>query len=144
MLIGIVKGLHILAVIAWMAGLLYLPRLYAYHSKSAPGSEMDLMFKKMERGLLNIIMTPAAVFVVLLGGTLVFLEGVGILAMPWMMLKLLGVAFLVGWHVYLMRARLAFAGGRRVHTEKFWRMMNETPFIAAIVIVLSVTTKFVL
>ncbi len=144
MLIAVVKGLHILAVIAWMAGLLYLPRLYAYHSKSIPGSEMDLMFKKMERGLLNIIMTPAAAFVVLLGGTLVTLEGVGILSAPWMMLKLVGVAFLVLWHLYLMRARLAFVQGQRVHTEKFWRMMNETPFIAAIVIVLSVTTKFML
>lgn len=144
MVIGVVKGLHILAVIAWMAGLLYLPRLYAYHTKSAPGSEMDVMFKRMEHGLLNIIMTPAAIFVVLLGATLVGLEGVGILSAPWMMLKLLGVAFLLGWHFYLMRARVAFLDGRRSHSEKFWRMMNETPFIAAIVIVLSVTTKFTL
>jgi putative membrane protein len=102
------------------------------------------MFRKMERGLLNIIMTPAAVFVVLLGGTLVSLEGVMILRTPWMMLKLLGVGFLLAWHLYLMRSRLAFLQGRREHTEKFWRMMNETPFIAAIVIVLSVTTKFML
>jgi len=144
MLIGVVKGLHILAVIAWMAGLLYLPRLYAYHTKSVVGSEMDLMFRKMERGLLNIIMTPAAVFVVLLGATLVSLEGVMILRTPWMMLKLLGVGFLLAWHLYLMRARVAFLEGRRRHTEKFWRMMNETPFIAAVVIVLSVTTKFML
>jgi putative membrane protein len=144
MLISVVKGLHILAVIAWMAGLLYLPRLFAYHTKAAPGSETDMMFMRMERGLLNIIMTPAAIFVVLLGGTLVGLEGVGILRTPWMTLKLFGVAFLVGWHLYLMRARLAFVQGLRPHSEKFWRMMNETPFIAAIVIVLSVTTKFML
>jgi putative membrane protein len=144
MLIGVVKGLHILAVIAWMSGLLYLPRLYAYHSRATTGSDMDVMFKRMERGLLNIIMTPAAIFVVVLGGTLVALEGVQVLRTPWMMLKLLGVAFLLGWHIYLMRARADFVEGRRVHTEKFWRMMNETPFIAAIVIVLSVTTKFVL
>lgn len=142
MLISVVKGLHILAVIAWMAGLLYLPRLYAYHSKATAGSEMDAMFKKMERGLLNIIMTPAAILVVVLGGTLVLLEGVAILGAPWMMVKLAGVAFLLGWHAYLMRARLAFVQGRRPHSEKFWRIMNETPFIAAIIIVLSVTTKF--
>jgi putative membrane protein len=144
MLIGVVKGLHILAVIAWMAGLLYLPRLYAYHCGATPGSDMDVMFKKMERGLLNIIMTPAAILVVFLGGTLITLEGVEILRAPWMILKLSGVGFLVGWHVYLMHARVAFEQDRRVHTEKFWRMMNETPFVAAIVIVLSVTTKFVL
>jgi putative membrane protein len=143
MLIGVVKGFHILAVIAWMAGLLYLPRLYAYHSKSQPGSDMDAMFQRMERGLLNIIMTPAAIFVVLFGGALVSLEGAAILAAPWMIVKLSGVSFLLIWHLYLMRARKAFAEGRRVHTEKFWRMMNETPFLAAIVIVLSVTTKFV-
>jgi putative membrane protein len=142
MIFNVVRGLHILAVIAWMAGLLYLPRLFAYHTRAAPGSEMDETFKTMEVKLLRIIMTPAMVAVVVLGATLVWLDGLDVLARPWMGLKLAGVAFLLTWHIYLMRARRLIATGARPHTERFWRMTNELPFLAAIVIVLSVTTKF--
>jgi putative membrane protein len=142
MLVLVIKGLHILAVIGWMSGLLYLPRLYVYHTRAAPGSEMDATFQVMELKLLRIIMTPAMIVVVVLGATLVTLEGWRMLQAPWMMLKLCGVAFLVYWHFYLMRARKALASGRRDHSERFWRMMNETPFLAAAVIVLAVTTKF--
>ena len=142
MTFNIIKGLHILAVIAWMAGLLYLPRLYAYHTRSAPGSEMDDTFKTMERKLLAIIMNPALVAVVGLGGALVFYDGLETLYKPWMLLKLLGVAGLIGWHFYLAHARRLLAEGRRRRSERFWRMTNELPFLAAIVIVLSVTTKF--
>jgi protoporphyrinogen IX oxidase len=142
MIFNVVRGLHILAVIAWMAGLLYLPRLFAYHTRATPGSEMDETFRTMEVKLMNIIMTPAMVAVVLLGATLVWFDGPGILARPWMGLKLAGVAFLILWHIYLMRARRLIATGARPHTERFWRMTNELPFLAAIVIVLSVTTKF--
>jgi putative membrane protein len=142
MIFNVVRGLHILAVIAWMAGLLYLPRLFAYHTRAAPGSDMDATFKTMEVKLMTIIMTPAMVAVVLLGATLVWLDGVGILTRPWMGLKLAGVAFLIAWHIYLMRARRMIATGARPHTERFWRMTNELPFLAAIIVVLSVTTKF--
>jgi putative membrane protein len=144
MLINLVKGFHILAVIAWMAGLLYLPRLFVYHTRAAPGSELDTTFQEMEAKLFNIIMTPAMVSVVLLGSALVALEGPALLKTPWMMIKLTGVAFLLGWHGYLGLARRALVRGRREHTERFWRMMNETPFVAALIIVLAVTTKFVL
>jgi putative membrane protein len=142
MMFNLVRGLHILAVIAWMAGLLYLPRLFAYHTRATPGSEMDDVFKTMESKLERIIMTPAMVAVILLGGTLVWFDGVATLARPWMSLKLAGVAFLIGWHIYLMRARRLIATGARPRGERFWRMTNELPFLAAIVIVLSVTTKF--
>jgi putative membrane protein len=141
MLLLVIKGLHILAVIAWMSGLLYLPRLFVYHTKSLPGSEMDQTFQVMELKLLRIIMTPAMVAVVVLGATLVTLEGWRLLAAPWMILKLCGVVFLLFWHGYLVRARRALAAGRRDRSERFWRMMNEMPFIAATVIVLAVTTK---
>jgi putative membrane protein len=103
---------------------------------------MDETFKTMEAKLLNIIMAPAMIAVVVLGGTLVAFDGLNILARPWMSLKLAGVAFLIFWHIYLARARHAMASGARPHTERFWRMTNELPFLAAIVIVLSVTTKF--
>jgi putative membrane protein len=142
MLINLVKGLHILAVIAWMAGLLYLPRIFVYHTRVIPGSEMDSTFQEMESKLFNIIMTPAMIVVVLLGSSLVVLEGPSLLKTPWMMTKLVGVGFLLFWHVYLGLSRRAFARGRRDHTERFWRMMNETPFVAALIIVLAVTTKF--
>ncbi len=142
MIFNIIRGLHILAVIAWMAGLLYLPRLFAYHTRAAVGSEMDETFKIMERKLLRIIMDPAMIAVVLFGGTLVWIEGLRVLETPWMATKLVGVVFLLLWHRYLALARKRLAAGRRDRSERFWRMTNELPFLAAIVIVLSVTTKF--
>jgi putative membrane protein len=142
MAFNILKGIHILAVIAWMAGLLYMPRLFAYHTRAAVGSEMDTTFRTMEQKLEAIIMTPSMALVVLFGGSLVYFDGLAILHQPWMMAKLTGVIFLLGWHVFVARARRAFAAGQRPHTERFWRMTNELPFVAAIVIVLSVTTKW--
>jgi protoporphyrinogen IX oxidase len=142
MLYGVVKGLHILAVIAWMAGLLYMPRLFAYHTRAAVGSEMDETFKTMERKLEAIIMTPAMLAVLFLGASMVMIDGAGILGQPWMGLKLAGVVFLVSWHIYIGRARRRIAAGERPRSERFWRLTNELPFLAAIVIVLSVTTKF--
>ena len=142
MIINIIKGLHILAVIAWMAGLRYLPRLFAYHTRAAPGSETDATFQAMERGLLNIIMQPASLAVLFLGGTLVALEGVGILATSWMIVKLVGVGVLFGLQHFLGQARKRLALGHRDRSERFWRMINELPFVAAIIIVLAVTTKF--
>lgn len=139
---NVLKGIHILAVIAWMAGLLYMPRLFAYHTRTAVGSETDEIFKTMEAKLNKIIMTPAMLVVVAMGVTLVVFDGADILKTPWMMAKLSGVLFLLGWHGFLMRSRRGFAQGARERTEKFWRMTNELPFLAAIVIVLSVTTKF--
>ncbi len=140
-------GLHIIAVIAWMAGLLYLPRLFAYHTRSAVGSEMDETFKSMEAKLYGIIMNPAMIAVWLLGLTLIwfdakFIYGWAFLATPWMITKLAGVVFLTWWHHYLGVARSGLAAGRRERSERFWRMTNELPFLAAIVMVLAITTKF--
>jgi len=142
MLFNIIKGVHILVVIAWMAALLYMPRLFAYHTRASLGSEMDETFKTMERKLEAIIMTPAMLAVVVMGATLVYFDGLATLGRPWMLVKLLGVAALVAWHGYLMAARRGLAAGGRRRSERFWRMTNELPFLAAIVIVLSVTTKF--
>ncbi|MBA3810412.1 MAG: CopD family protein [Caulobacteraceae bacterium] len=142
MMFNLLRGLHILAVIAWMAGLLYLPRLFAYHTRAAVGSEMDETFKTMEAKLLGIIMNPAMIAVLVLGAALVWFDGPQVLKAPWMVTKLAGVIFLVFWHSYLAAARKRLAAGRRERTERFWRMTNELPFLAAVVIVLSVTTKF--
>jgi putative membrane protein len=141
-------GLHIIAVIAWMAALLYLPRLFVYHSRSAPGSEMEETFRLMELKLGRMIMNPAMVAVWILGLTLIWFDatqqkwGWGFLLTPWMIVKLVGVVFLTGWHHYLMVSRKQLAAGKRPRSERFWRATNELPFLAAIVMVLAVTTKF--
>ena len=142
----LLRGLHILAVIAWMGGLLYLPRLFAYHANATPGSEMDLTFQVMERKLLRIIMNPAFVLAWVFGLTLIWVDGHirgwGFLAQPWMIVKLAGGVFMTGWHHYLGLARKAFAEGRNRRSNRFWRMTNELPFLAAIAMVLAVTTEF--
>ncbi len=149
----LVRGLHILAVIAWMAGLLYLPRLFAYHTRAEPGSQMDETFATMERKLLKIIMNPAMVVAWVLGLTLIWIRSRGygdgiwgplgaFITRPWMLTKLLGVVFLTGWHHYLMAARKRFERHENTRSEKYWRMVNELPFLAAIVMVLAVTTEF--
>ena len=142
----LMRGLHILAVIAWMAGLLYLPRLFAYHTRAQAGSDMDLTFQEMERKLLRIIMNPAQVLAFAFGLVLIWIDGHvrgwGFLGEPWMVVKLAGVVFLTGWHHYLGRARKAFAAGLNRRSNRYWRAVNELPFLAAIAMVLAVTTEF--
>jgi putative membrane protein len=144
---NLLRGLHILADIAWMAGLLYLPRLFIYHVKATPGSELDETLKTMERKLYGIIMNPAMVVAWVLGLSLIWFDGSrrlgwSFLYSPWMLAKLSGVVFLTVWHQFLGRGLRAFARGNNSRSEKFWRATNELPFLAAIVMVLSVTTKF--
>lgn len=143
---NVLRALHILSVIAWMIGLMYLPRLFAYHTKAQPGSEMDQTFQKMELGLYRIIMNAGMIAAYVFGVGLIVYDGQargwGFLATPWMVTKLCGVVFLTGWHHYLGRARKAFAEGRNQRSERYWRMVNELPFLAAIVMVLAVTTEF--
>ena len=143
---NLIRGLHILSVIAWMAGMLYLPRLYVYHTKANPGGELDSTLKIMEQKLLGIIMTPAMVATLLFGLTLIWIDGHvrgwGFLLKPWMLTKLLGLAVLFGWHGFLVSSGKRFANNANAYSERFWRMTNEIPFIAAVFIVLSVTTKF--
>jgi len=142
----LVRGLHILAVIAWMAGLLYLPRLYVYHTRAAAGSEMDVTFQEMEARLYRIIMNPAMVAAWIFGIALIgfrtgFFKDWSVLGQPWLIVKLSGVVFLTWWHHFLGTARKRFAAGQNQKSEKFWRMANELPFIAAIIMVLAVTTE---
>ncbi len=146
MLYNILRGLHILAIIAWMAGLLYMPRLFVYHTRAEPGSDLDVTFQTMEAKLLQVIMTPAMAAVFLLGGALVWYDGVhggwAFLHSGWMLVMFLGALALGGWHYYLDRGRKFLAAGRRDRSERFWRVTNEAPFLIAIVVVLAATTKF--
>ena len=146
-LYDLVRGLHIIAVIAWMAGIMYLPRLFAYHCDAGPGSEMDKTFQTMELKLYRIIMGPAMIIALLLGLGLIWIDGSarlgwGFLLKPWMVVKLAGVVFLIGWHHFLGAARKRFAAGTNTRPARFWKMTNELPFLAAIVMVIAVTTEF--
>jgi putative membrane protein len=143
---NVVRGLHILSVIAFMAGMLYLPRLFVYHTKATPGSEMDETFKVMERRLLRGIINPASIATAVFGLGLILadsaIRGWSFLAQPWMITKLVALVGLYGWHGFLSASRKKFERGENVRSEKFWRITNEIPFVLAIVIVISVTTKF--
>ncbi|MCK5910711.1 MAG: CopD family protein [Caulobacter sp.] len=143
---NLVRGLHILSVIAFMAGMLYLPRLFVYHSKAAPGSEMAETFVVMERRLLRGIINPASIATALFGLGLILadaqMRGWGFLLEPWMATKLVALVGLYGFHGFLSASRKKFEKGEYPRSEKFWRMVNEIPFVLAIVIVVSVTTKF--
>jgi protoporphyrinogen IX oxidase len=142
----LLRGLHIIAVIAWMAGLLYLPRLFAYHTKATRGSEMDATFQTMEAKLLKIIMRPAMGLAWTFGVLLILadsqLRGWGFLHQPWMLTKLAGIVFLTGWQIFLSASQKRFAAGLNQRSERFWRATNELPFLAAIVMVIAVTTEF--
>lgn len=142
----LIRGLHIVAVIAWMAGLLYLPRLYVYHTRATPGSEMDETFKLMELKLLRIIVNPALVLVLVFGLTLAWIDlrrlGPEFWSKPWFLTKIAAVIALLAWHGFLARSRRAFAENRNTRSERFWRFTNEAPFVLLIVVVLAATTKF--
>lgn len=138
---NLLRGVHIIAVIAWMAGMLYLPRLYVYHAGATAGSELDTTFQTMELKLLRIIINPAMILTWLLGISLMAARP-DVLSQPWMWVKLAGVLFLTSWHGFLAGARKRFANGTNTRSARFWRMTNELPFLAAIVMVLAVTTEF--
>lgn len=145
------RGLHILAVIAWMAGMLFLPRLYAYDAeqkaKAEPlRSEMQGLLRTWQLRLLRIIINPAMILAWGFGLWLIHLDvqmrGWAFLAEPWMITKLAGVFLLSGWHGYLAGERRRIAAGASVRSARFWRMTNEIPFLLAIIMVLSVTTEW--
>ena len=146
------RGLHILAVIAWMAGMLFLPRLYAYdaeqNGKPEPlRSEMQGLLRIWQTRLLRIIVNPAMILAWGLGLWLIWLRSGGgadwsFAHQPWMIAKLAGVLVLSGWHGFLAGQRKKIAAGTSTRSGRFWRMTNEIPFLIAIVMVLSVTTEW--
>jgi putative membrane protein len=142
----IIRGLHIIAVIAWMAGLLYLPRIYVYHTRAKPDSEMDETFRVMESKLIKIIINPSVVLVLVLGLTLVRIDiqrlGSDFFLKPWFLTKIGAVIGLLIWHGFLIKARGDFEESRNRRSERFWRISNELPFLLLVIIVLSATTKF--
>jgi protoporphyrinogen IX oxidase len=134
-----IKALHIIAVISWMAGMLYLPRLFVYHAAEAPGSAQSETFKVMERRLLRFIILPAMLATWLFGAMLV-VEGHWWTA-PWFHAKFLLVLVLSGLHGMFSRWTRDFAQDRNTHAQKFYRFVNEIPTVLMILIVLLVVLK---
>lgn len=130
------RALHIIAVIFWMAGLLYLPRLYVYHSKAVLGGELDETLKIQEKRLLKIIMTPAMLAALIFGIGLLWYRHGALFTSFWLPLKLAFVFLLFGYHGFLSAMRKKFEAGERPKSEKYFRMINEIPPILAILIVI--------
>jgi protoporphyrinogen IX oxidase len=133
------KAFHIIAVIAWMAGMLYLPRLFVYHCEADVGSIQSETFKVMERRLLRAIITPAMIATWVLGLWLAW-QG-GWFKAPWLHAKLLLVILMSGVHGMLSRYVKDFAADRRRKSQKFFRIINEIPTVLMILIVILVVVK---
>jgi protoporphyrinogen IX oxidase len=133
------KALHIIAVISWMAGLLYLPRLYVYHAVATPGSQQSETFKTMERRLYNFIMTPAMIAAWLLGIVLVLETRA--FAAGWFIAKFVLVLALTVMHGLLGHWLADFRHDRNRHSQKFFRIVNEIPTVLMVVIVLLAVVK---
>ena len=136
-----IKAFHILAVISWMAGFLYLPRLFVYHCSAAPGSNASETFKVMERRLLRAIMNPAMIVSILLGSLMVYAQSPEIWMEIWFLIKLACLILLVGMHMKLAGWRKAFEADANEKSEKFFRFINEVPALLMVIIVIMVVVK---
>ena len=138
-----IKALHVISVIAWMAGLFYLPRLYVYHAEQVEkGSPTDLLFQTMERRLLRAIMNPAMCAVWIFGLALVFTPGIVSWSELWPWTKAASVLGMTWFHHWLGYRRKDFVAGSNIRSGRTYRMMNEVPTVLLAVIVISVIVKF--
>lgn len=138
------RGLHILSFVAWMAGLLMLPRLYAYQTGAIPDGELDHKMREGAARLRQIIMTPALLSTWVFGLYLLatITSGFSNWNLPlWLWAKLTLVVGLTGFHGWLVSNGKKLARGERPRSEKFWRMINEAPFVLAIVVILLATAE---
>ncbi len=136
------KALHIIAVIAWMAGMLYLPRLFVYHAAAKPGSELSETFKTMERRLLKLIINPAMIATWLLGLSLIWLMGKDAFVQSgWLHAKLVLVLAMTGLHGFFAGLVKQFDTDRNRRSQKFYRIINEIPTVLLVMIVILATVK---
>lgn len=137
------RALHIIAVISWMAGLLYLPRLFVYHSKAAIGSELSETLKIMERKLLKIIINPASIATWVFGGLMLYTRWDIYATSHWMHAKLTLVILMTGYHHVLLKYFKRFRDDKNIKSEKFFRIINEVPAILMIcIVILAVVEPF--
>ena len=137
----IIKSLHLIAVISWMAGLLYLPRIFIYHVENYEKKETTDFFEIMEKRLYNYIMRPAMLFSWIFGIILIYLNGLDVLSNLWMQIKLALVIILSGYHEYLGKCIISLKNRTNTKTAKFFRYINEVPTILLILIVFIVIIK---
>lgn len=136
-----VKALHVISVIAWIAGMMYLPRLFVYHAAAEKGSIQSETFKIMERRLYRGIVTPAMILTWVFGLTMVFTPGIVDWSMGWPWVKAAAVILLSAIHGYYGRQVRAFANDANKRPQGFWRAVNELPFVLVIIIVIMVIVK---
>ena len=135
------KSLHLIAVISWMVGLLYLPRIFVYHVENLEKKEATEIFEIMERRLYFYIMRPAMIATWLFGVILIYINGLGIFAQLWIHIKLALVIFLTIYHEYLGICLKSFKLKTNTKTPKFFRIINEVPTIILIFIIFIVIFK---
>ena len=134
-----VKALHVIAIIAWMAGMLYLPRLFVYHADAPKGSAPSETFKLMERRLLKAIINPSMILVFITGIALAFMTGYW--QAPWLQAKFALVVGLAGLHGYFARCVRVFALDANVRPARFYRVLNEVPTVLMVLIVILAVVK---
>ena len=135
------KSLHLISVISWMAGLLYLPRIFVYHAENSDDKKISGLFKIMEKKLYFYIMTPAMILSWIFGLLLIYSIGFQQLGQTWMVLKIIFVIFLSLYHFYLGKTLKQFKFDQNTHSHKFYRLINEIPTILLILIVFVVIFK---
>ena len=135
------KSLHLISVISWMAGLLYLPRIFVYHAENSSEKKTSEIFKIMERKLFFYIMTPAMILSWIFGVILIHNIGFQQIVQTWMILKIIFVTLLTLYHLYLGRILAQFKIDQNVHSHKFYRLINEIPTLLLVLIVFVVVFK---
>ena len=135
------KSLHLISVVSWMAGLLYLPRIFVYHVENIEKKQTTDIFEVMERKLYNYIMRPAMILTWLLGIILVYLNGVEIFSQLWMQLKFVLVILLSIFHEYLGRCIYSLKNNTNLRSAKYFRIINEIPTIILIIVIFVVIFK---
>ena len=135
------KSLHLIAVVSWMAGLLYLPRIFVYHVENKEKKEATDIFEVMEKKLFYYIMYPAMIFTWIFGLTLIYLNGVEIFSQLWMQIKIVLVILLSVYNDYLGKCLISLKNNTDTKTSKFYRIINEVPTIMLIFIVFLVIFK---
>jgi putative membrane protein len=135
------KAIHIIAVIAWMAAMLYLPRLYVNHCDTKPGSELSERFKVMESKLYRLIMTPAMIVTFIFGIILVLTPGIVDWQRGWFYVKLISVLLMGGFHGAMSKWRRDFLNDRNTKSHRYFRIANEVPTLLMVLIVIMVVVR---
>ena len=129
------KSLHLIAVVSWMAGLLYLPRIFVYHVENKEKKEATDIFELMEKRLFFYIMRPAMIFTWVFGLTLIYLNGIEIFSQLWFQIKIVIVILLSGYNDYLGKCLIALKNSTNTKSAKFFRTINEIPTLTLIIVV---------